>query len=55
MIVFFHGFLFVLHTFSLSLATPKILSLGNKNKSIFILYFSRLIVSLYPIIKSHVR
>ena len=31
-----------------TLASPKVLSLGNKNKLGFILYFTRLFVLLHP-------
>ena len=36
----------ILHLDTIGLATPKVLSLDNKNKLIFILYCARLIVPL---------
>ena len=36
----------ILHLDTIGLATPKVLSLDNKNKLVFILYCARLIVPL---------
>ena len=39
------------HSFALSLASPKVLRLGNKNKYEFILYCAQLLVPLHPTYK----
>ena len=42
-------FCFVFLSLIRPLAPPKVLSLGNKNKIGFVLYFSRLFVPLHPL------